>query len=219
MNLNDFRRRRLEMVKHLEVSGIRDPLVLSAMSRVERHRFFPGGPPGSADPYGDYPCEIGSGQTISQPFIVAYMIEKLRLQPGNRVLEIGTGSGYQAAILHEMGMEVFSVEMVDELYHHAKRVLAPEIHLRKGDGFRGWREEAPSRGSYSAARRWRYHRNWWISLTMPVEWSFRLEGSFRGCMWLPGAPVRFPFQRTSRYVSFQWWGTALPKVNECQIPS
>ncbi len=146
MNLNDFRRRRLEMVKHLEVSGIRDPLVLSAMSRVERHRFFPGGPPGSADPYGDYPCEIGSGQTISQPFIVAYMIEKLRLQPGNRVLEIGTGSGYQAAILHEMGMEVFSVEMVDELYHHAKRVLAPEIHLRKGDGFRGWREEAPFKG-------------------------------------------------------------------------
>lgn len=146
MKRNDFLRRRRAMVKHLEASGIGDPLVLSAMSRVERHRFFPGGPPRSADPYGDYPCEIGSGQTISQPFIVAYMLEKLRLDPGSRVLEIGTGSGYQAAILHKMGMEVFSVEMVDELYDHAKRVLDPGIHLRKGDGFRGWREEAPFQG-------------------------------------------------------------------------
>jgi protein-L-isoaspartate(D-aspartate) O-methyltransferase len=146
MNPDEYGERRRAMVKHLRAAGIRDELVLSAMSAVERHRFFPGGPPSSVDPYGDHPCEIGFGQTVSQPFIVAYMIEKLMLEPGARVLEIGTGSGYQAAVLFEMGMEVFTVEVVAELYSHAKGILHPEIHIRKGDGFRGWLEEAPFQG-------------------------------------------------------------------------
>ncbi len=138
--------RRRRMVELLVRRGITDELVLAAMGRVERHRFLPTGACGTGDPYGDHPMEIGFGQTISQPYIVAYMLQKLMLSRGDRVLDIGTGSGYQAAVLREMGMEVFSIESVPELHAHARRNLHPGIRLKIGDGYLGWPGEAPFQG-------------------------------------------------------------------------
>jgi len=143
---SDYAGERLRMVELLSSRGIVDPLVLQAMGRVRRHLFFPSGINILSDPYGDYPQEIGFGQTISQPYIVAYMIEKLHLKPADRVLEIGTGSGYQAAVLCEAGMKVFTVELVPELCSHAGEVLPRSVHLRCGDGDEGWPEEAPFNG-------------------------------------------------------------------------
>lgn len=133
------------MVRLLEIQGIRDGLVLSAMEAVERHLFIPGfyGFRLPGNPYGDYPLPIGHGQTISQPYIVAYMLEKMKLTPGERVLEIGTGSGYAAAVLDEMGVEVFTIEIVSELARHAEEVLSSRVHLLEGNGYSGWPENAP----------------------------------------------------------------------------
>lgn len=142
----DYSEMRRDMVTLIKGRGVSDPIVISAMGKVKRHLFFPPGVTTLADPYGDHPLEIGFGQTISQPYIVAYMLEKLSLRPGNSVLEIGTGSGYQAAVLFEMGMEVFTIESVKELYEHSKGVLDPEVHIRCGDGWQGWPEEAPFDG-------------------------------------------------------------------------
>jgi len=128
--------------------GIRDARVLEAMRRVERHRFVS---PRDRDlAYGDHPIGIGYGQTISQPYIVAFMTEALALAPNARVLEIGTGSAYQTAVLAEIAREVFSIEVVPE---HADRATAllrelgySNAHIRLGDGYLGWPEAAPFDG-------------------------------------------------------------------------
>jgi protein-L-isoaspartate(D-aspartate) O-methyltransferase len=130
----------------IEARGITDPDVLAALRSVPRHRFVPDDY--AAQAYADHPLPIGHGQTISQPYIVAWMTELLALQPGERVLEIGTGSGYQAAVLAELpGVEVYSLEIVPELAARAAETLTAlgydEIHLRQGDGYFGWPEAAP----------------------------------------------------------------------------
>ena len=143
----DRNRARERMVRQLLRYGINDERVIAAMSTVPRHLFIPEKYRDTFDPYGDYPGPIGSGQTISQPYIVAYMTERLDVKPGEKILEIGTGSGYQAAVLAELGAEVFSIEIVPELADWARKVLQEEgyknIHLLTGDGWRGWPEKAP----------------------------------------------------------------------------
>jgi len=123
--------------------GVRDPRVLEVMGKVERHLFVDEGQRGRA--YGDYPLPIGEGQTISQPYVVALMTEALALKGHERVLEIGTGSGYQAAILSHLAKAVFTVEIRKGLYEKAVRRLAPytNVRVRHGDGYFGWEEEAP----------------------------------------------------------------------------
>jgi len=120
-------------------------MVLDALKRVPRHRFVPKSLASRA--CADRPLPIGKGQTISQPYIVAYMTEQLEVRPCQRVLEIGTGSGYQAAVLAELGAQVYSVEIVAELAQRAAAVLAElgygDVHLRVGDGWAGWSEAAP----------------------------------------------------------------------------
>lgn len=142
-----YDRGRIEMIETLKAYGIRDAEVLRAMSKVRRHVYIPEAYRGVADPYGDHPCPIGHGQTISQPYIVAYMTERIAPKPGEKILEIGTGSGYQAAILAEMGSEVYTIEIIPELAEHARRVLAEEgyrnVHVLTGDGYKGWPEHAP----------------------------------------------------------------------------
>jgi protein-L-isoaspartate(D-aspartate) O-methyltransferase len=145
----DFAARRERMVQsQLRARDITDPRVLEAMRRVPRHRFVP--PSEHELAYGDHPVGIGSGQTISQPYIVAYMTEALALGPEARVLEIGTGSAYQTAILAEIARDVYSIEVVEELADRAAAVLRElgytNVHLRCGDGYAGWPEAAPFDG-------------------------------------------------------------------------
>jgi len=124
---------------------IRDPRVLAAMAKVPRHEFVPA--EARAGAYDDHPLPIGHGQTISQPFIVACMTEQLALRPTDSVLEIGTGCGYQTAVLAELAAEVYSVEIVEALALRAAADLArlgyPRVHVRAGDGHGGWPEAAP----------------------------------------------------------------------------
>jgi protein-L-isoaspartate(D-aspartate) O-methyltransferase len=131
--------------KQIENRGVIDPAVLAAMRAVPRHRFVP--PEYRGQAYADYPLPIGEDQTISQPYIVAVMTELLRLGPEDRVLEIGTGSGYQAAVLGEIAAEVYSIEIVPSLGERARAVLAElgydNVHVRVGDGYRGWPTRAP----------------------------------------------------------------------------
>jgi protein-L-isoaspartate(D-aspartate) O-methyltransferase len=138
---------RKAMVAVLRRYKIQDERVIEAMGKVQRHIYIPEEVRNRSDPYGDHPCPIGYGQTISQPFIVAYMTQRLEPKPGLRILEIGTGSGYQAAVLAELGAEVFSVEIVPELAGHARKVLAAEgygdVKVKTGDGYKGWPEHAP----------------------------------------------------------------------------
>ena len=140
--------RELMVVQQLQARGISDPRVLAAMRKVPRHELIPEG--NRADAYGDHPVPIGEGQTISQPLIVAYMTECLELTGSEKVLEVGTGSGYQAAILGELAREVYSIEIVPSLAKRAaedlKRLGYTNIHVREGDGYRGWPEEAPFDG-------------------------------------------------------------------------
>ncbi len=125
--------------------GIQDPEVIRAMRTVPRHRFVP--PEYRDQAYENHPLPIGYGQTISQPYIVALMSEALELETGDRVLEIGTGSGYQAAVLSELGMEVYSIEIVGPLAESAAVVLEglgyPKLNLKHADGYFGWEEAAP----------------------------------------------------------------------------
>jgi len=137
---------RLRMVaEQIEGRGIRNLAVLDAMRKVPRHLFVPEMMRPHA--YDDAPLPIGEGQTISQPYIVAIMSDLLGAGRGSRVLEIGTGSGYQAAVLAEMGAEVFTIEIVESLAAGAKERLARlgygSVRCRAGDGYRGWPEEAP----------------------------------------------------------------------------
>ena len=125
--------------------GIRDPRVLAAMTDVPRHWFVPDRLASHA--YDDSPLPIGFDQTISQPYIVALMTELIELRPGEKVLEIGTGSGYQAAVLSELTPHVFTIEIVEPLARRTIALLEQKgyrtIRVRIGDGFRGWPEEAP----------------------------------------------------------------------------
>jgi protein-L-isoaspartate(D-aspartate) O-methyltransferase len=139
-----------ERVRMVEVQiagrGIRDERVLEAMRRVPRHRFAPELDPARA--YEDRPHPIGHGQTISQPYIVALMSEAARLEPPCKVLEVGTGSGYQAAVLAEMGCTVYSIEIVEPLARQSREILAAEgygerVSVRAGDGYHGWPDQAP----------------------------------------------------------------------------
>jgi len=136
---------RERMVDLLVRRGIRDRAVLEAMRTVPRHLFIPESHRDDYDPYGDHPGPIGYGQTISQPYIVAYMTERIGVRPGEKILEIGTGSGYQAAVLAALGAEVYSIEIVPELAAHAREVLKEQgfdnVRVLAGDGYRGWPEE------------------------------------------------------------------------------
>ncbi len=137
---------RKAMVAVIRRHGVKDERVIEAMGKVRRHLYIPEAYR-KRDAYGDHPCPIGCGQTISQPFIVAYMTQRIEVKPGMKVLEIGTGSGYQAAVLAELGAEVFTVEIVPELSAHARKVLAAEgyknVKVKTGDGYKGWPEHAP----------------------------------------------------------------------------
>jgi protein-L-isoaspartate(D-aspartate) O-methyltransferase len=142
----DRAQERLHMVsKQIESRGVRDPHVLRAMRAVPRHRFVPTSQQDAA--YDDSPLPIGHRQTISQPYIVALMSELAGVKPGGTVLEVGTGSGYQAAVLAEMGVKVFSIEIVEPLAKRARATLTElgyrDVKVRHGDGYAGWPEHAP----------------------------------------------------------------------------
>jgi protein-L-isoaspartate(D-aspartate) O-methyltransferase len=137
---------REKMVKtQIEAREIEDAPVLSAMRKVPRHLFVP--PEERSRSYEDHPLPIGYGQTISQPYIVALMTELLRLKKGARVLEVGTGSGYQAAILSEIVDEVYTVELIPQLATRAEKTLKElgyrKVHVAHRDGYYGWKERAP----------------------------------------------------------------------------
>src|SRR5438876_850783 len=143
---SDFGAKRQRMVeRQLKARDIKDERVLAAMAKVPREEFVTADERGEA--YEDGPLPIGHGQTISQPYIVAFMTEQLQPKPSDRVLEIGTGSGYQAAILAELVKEIYSVEIVEPLAKSAEATLArlgyTNIHIKAGDGYKGWPEEAP----------------------------------------------------------------------------
>ena len=136
--------RKLMIKNQLQSRGIRDDAVLEVMRSVERHNFVPENYRDRA--YSDGPLPIGHGQTISQPYIVAFMTEQLQVSSQHKVLEIGTGSGYQAAILGELAKHVFTIEIIPELAEGAKNILNhlnyKNITVRAGDGYKGWPEEA-----------------------------------------------------------------------------
>jgi protein-L-isoaspartate(D-aspartate) O-methyltransferase len=131
--------------RDLALRDIADERVLAAMAAVPRERFVPPELRGRA--YDDGPLPIGHGQTISQPYVVAFMTQALELDGSERVLEVGTGSGYQAAVLGECAAEVYTIEIVEPLADTARALLAElgydNVHVRTGDGYRGWPEEAP----------------------------------------------------------------------------
>jgi protein-L-isoaspartate(D-aspartate) O-methyltransferase len=136
--------RRSMVERQIEERGIEDSAVLEAMRAVPRHLFVPGEYRDLA--YGDHPLPIGYGQTISQPYIVALMTVALDVEPGAKVLEIGTGSGYQAAVLVELGLEVYTIEIIPELAGGARDVLDDlgyDAEVRTGDGYFGWEEKGP----------------------------------------------------------------------------
>jgi len=141
-----YARARERMVREqIEARGVKDSLVLAAMRKVPRHLFVPERYRGEA--YADHPLPIGHGQTISQPYIVAYMTEALGLKGNEKVLEIGTGSGYQAAVLAEIVDSVFTIEIIPELARSAEQRLKNlgyrNVFVRCGDGYKGWPEHAP----------------------------------------------------------------------------
>ena len=143
---DDLARERRRMVEEqVRARGVDDRRVLSAMEQVPRHRFVPEDMRGSA--YDDRPLPIGEGQTISQPYIVGLMTDLLDLKPTDKVLEIGTGSGYQAAVLSRLVADVYTIEIVKPLGEQARTVLDglgyKNVHTRIGDGYKGWPEAAP----------------------------------------------------------------------------
>jgi len=131
--------------QQLMARGINDARVLAAMAKVPREEFVP--LESRAASYEDGPMPIGHGQTISQPYIVAFMTERLRPKPSDRVLEIGTGSGYQAAILAGLVAEIYTIEIIEPLAKNADATLQrlgyQNVHVKVGDGYRGWPEQAP----------------------------------------------------------------------------
>ena len=142
----EFKQARNQLVeKHIKAKGISDPNVLAAMQAVTRHNFVP--PDLLSVAYADRPLPIGEGQTISQPYVVALMTEILQLAKDHRVLEIGTGSGYQAAVLAQVAGKVYSMEIKEKLYHRASKTLKllgyNNVKTRHGDGYFGWPQAAP----------------------------------------------------------------------------
>src|SRR5437773_12219055 len=142
----DYAAQRERMVKEqIVMRGVVEERVLAAMRKVAREEFVP--VEYRAESYTDRPLPIGYDQTISQPFIVAFMTEALRPQPTDRVLEIGTGSGYQAAILAELVAEIYSIEIIEPLAKNAEATLQrlgyKNVHVKAGDGYKGWPEHAP----------------------------------------------------------------------------
>ena len=145
-NSRRYQRLRQAMVKNqIEARGVRDPKVLDAMASVPRHAFVSEGLIDQA--YNDHPLPIGEQQTISQPYIVSLMTEALQVNTDDRVLEIGTGSGYQAAVLAEIAYRVYTIERNRKLYERARRILENleyyNVVCRYGDGTLGWKEESP----------------------------------------------------------------------------
>lgn len=144
--LTEARRRMVE--EQIEARGVTDARVLEAMSRVPRHEFVP--EEYRSDAYRDTPLPIGLGQTISQPYIVALMTELVQPEPGDRLLEIGTGSGYQAAVAAELVAEVYTIEIIPELAASAAdrldRLGVSNAFVREGDGYLGWPEQGPFDG-------------------------------------------------------------------------
>jgi len=141
----EFSARRSQMVaQQIERRGVRDARILEAMRTVPRHRFVP--ERFQAVAYDDSPIAIGFEQTISQPYILAYMLDALKLTGIEKVLEIGTGSGYEAALLSHLCDEVFSIEIIPELATRAEKIIQElgyaNVHIRCGDGYKGWPEEA-----------------------------------------------------------------------------
>ena len=142
----EFKKARNQLVeKHIKAKGITDANVLAAMQAVTRHSFVP--PDLLSVAYADRPLPIGEGQTISQPYVVALMTEILQLAKDHRVLEIGTGSGYQAAVLAQVVNTVYSIEIKEKLYHRASKTLKllgyDNVKTRHGDGYFGWPQAAP----------------------------------------------------------------------------
>ena len=142
------RLRNLMVEEQIAARGVKDPRVLAAMRKVPRHLFVPENLIPEA--YDDTPLPIGYGQTISQPYIVALMTELLQLRGDEKVLEVGTGSGYQAAVLAELAREVYTIEIVEPLARQAAERLRElgytNVHVRHGDGYDGWPEKAPFDG-------------------------------------------------------------------------
>ena len=143
---SEFAAQRQQMVqRQLVTRGIKDQRVLAAMAKVPREEFVT--TESRAASYEDGPLPIGYAQTISQPYMVAFMTEQLRLKPSDRVLEVGTGSGYQAAILADLVSEVYSIEIIEPLAKNAETTLQrlgyKNVHLKIGDGYKGWPEMAP----------------------------------------------------------------------------
>jgi protein-L-isoaspartate(D-aspartate) O-methyltransferase len=142
---DDVRLRDHMVATQLEARGIKDARVLAAMRTVPRHEFVPADL--AAQAYDDSALPIGQGQTISQPYIVAFMTELAAIGPDAKVLEVGTGSGYQAAVLAELAKDVYSIEIVEPLAQRAQATLRrlgyERVHLRTGDGYHGWPEAAP----------------------------------------------------------------------------
>ncbi len=141
-----YRKLRMQMVEQQIIArGVKDQYVIKAMQKVPRHKFLPETEAPFA--YMDEPRPIGEGQTISQPYIVAFMTEQLHLKPDYRVLEIGTGSGYQAAVLAEIVDSVFTIEIIPELARRAAECLKSlgydNVVVKQGDGYNGWQEKAP----------------------------------------------------------------------------
>jgi protein-L-isoaspartate(D-aspartate) O-methyltransferase len=140
---------RNEMVAtQIAARGVRDENVLKALRTVPRHVFVP--PDVRTEAYADHPLPIGEGQTISQPYIVGLMTELLEVKPGDKVLEVGTGSGYQAAVLATIGCDVYTIEIREPLAREAQQRLESlgikNVHVRTGDGYAGWPEAAPFAG-------------------------------------------------------------------------
>lgn len=131
--------------RQIAARGIRNARVLDAMRTVPRHRFVP--PEHQSEAYEDFPLPIGHNQTISQPYIVAYMVELADIQPDEKVLEVGTGCGYQAAVMGELAREVYTIEIIEPLARCAADTLKAlgydNVHVRHGDGYEGWAEHAP----------------------------------------------------------------------------
>lgn len=143
---DQFVAQRTRMVdEQIRARDIRDTSVLAAMLKVPRHRFVR--PSEAYQAYEDYPLPIGQGQTISQPYIVAYMTAAAQVSSQDTVLEIGTGSGYQAAVLGELAGAVYSIEIIPELAERARGILRElgyeNVHVKAGDGYQGWAEHAP----------------------------------------------------------------------------
>ena len=141
----DFAQQRRNLIDQLRSEGVTSSTVLEAMLKVPRHKFVPSSQRHLA--YQNRPLPIGHGQTISQPFIVGYMTEAASIAPGEKVLEIGTGSGYQAAVLAELAKQVYTIEIIPELAEGARTLLRElnykNVEVRTGNGYEGWSEHAP----------------------------------------------------------------------------